>query len=222
MATFIQPLVAIEKMKHLISLLIIFSLTACNQDDSFTQVDNDSLLKTDQTKGSWKELSSGLYINSNGDLGFPTESDLVFIPSSQIDDERVMCPNNFLTTFGYEDSLRLRDVIDTNTFQPLGASFYKDKNNIYSHYAVCDAGVFSIFASDTSTFRVVGTYAIYKSKVFHFRNGQIDADAETFQSFTDFSNIAKDKNGYFSFGERISLEDLKKEMGEELFEKLIE
>ena len=65
-------------------------------------------------------------------------------------------------------------------------------------------------------------YATYKAKVFERRKGLIEADAATFQVFKGFGNIAKDKDGFFSFGERISEEDLKNEMGEELFKELIE
>jgi hypothetical protein len=189
--------------------LMLFNLIACSQTD----VSNER---------EWTELKCGLYINSKGDLGFPTEPDIVFIPSSELEGERSMCPNNFLTKFGYNDTLQLKNVIDINSFESLGAGFYKDKGHVYSHYAVCAAGYFHIFADDTTTFKVLGGYAIYKTKVYERRKGLIEADAATFKVFEGFDHIAKDKDGFLSFGERISEEELKNEMGEGLFNKLVE
>lgn len=40
--------------------------------------------------------------------------------------------------------------------------------------------------------------------------------------FKRFTQLAKDKNGYISFGRRVSEEQLKKDLGEELFKKLKE
>ena len=170
----------------------------------------------------WKLLKHNLYINTKGDIGFASEPDIVFVPSSELEGERAMCPNVFLTTFGYDDSLTLKSTIDVETFEYLGASFYKDKNHIYSHYSVCDGGAFKIFADDTESFKVRGLHATYKSKAYHYRKGQLDADIETFTTFRSNDNIARDKNGFFSFGERISEAELEKEMGKVSFNELLD
>jgi hypothetical protein len=202
--------------------LIVFSLLACNETESSNQNDSNGLSTEVATDKEWTELKCGLYINSKGDIAFPTEPDIVFIPHSKLEDERSMCPNNFLTTFGYDDTLQLKNVVDVHSFEPLGPYFYRDKNNIYSHYAVCDAGYFQIFVHDTTTFKVFGGYATYKGKVYQHRKGPIEADGATFKVFEGIDHVAKDKDGFFSFGERISEEELRNEIGEALFIEKIE
>jgi hypothetical protein len=177
--------------------------------------------KFDSSEREWKLLKHGLYINTAGEIGFATERDLVFIPPSEIEGERSMCPNNFLTTFGYDDSTRLKSIIDVNTFESLGAFYYKDKNRVYTHYSVCDGGAFKIFANDTVSFKVLGLHATYKSKAYHYRRGQLDADIATFTTYRSQDHIARDKYGFFSFGERITTEELKKRMGEKLYKELL-
>ena len=178
--------------------------------------------KFDSSEREWKYLKHNLYINTKGDIGFASEPNIVFVPPSELEGERSMCPNVFLTTFGYYDSITLKSTIDVETFEYVGASYYKDKNHIYSHYTVCDGGAFKIFSDDTASFKVWGLHATYKSKAYHYRWGQLDADIETFTTFSASDNIARDKNGFFSFGERISAAELEKEMGQELFNDLLD
>jgi hypothetical protein len=205
-------------MKNFTSIFIclfLLAFLACDNEED--KIQND-LVKS-SSKGSiengWTALKCGLFINSKGDIGFPTEADLIFIPVSEIKGERSMCPNNFLTKLGYEDSLKLKTIIDTATFEFIGANYYLDANNVYLHYPVCDVGALIRFANDTATFKVVGSYAIYQDRVYHQSKGEIKADAVTFEVIEGgYEHIGRDKDGFFSFGERISKENLKSEIGD--------
>ncbi len=201
-------------------MLIISGLLSCNLQNNSNVNNEEAKEATALFEQEWKELRCGLYLNATGELGFSTESEIAFVPQNELDPER--CPNVFITTFGdYDDSTQLKELIDTATFEALGADFYKDKNRIYSHYAMCDGGYFRIFSEDTTSFKVLGnSYAKFKSKIYHFRNGELNADPESFRACEEIGPIAKDKNGYFSFYERISEEQLKKDLGEEQFKRL--
>ena len=198
----------------------MFNLLSCSHDQDSNEKGVDQN-KVKPTLGrEWKRLKCGLYINSIGDLAFATNPQIAFTPENELEAER--CPNVFITEFGtYEDSTQLKEVVDTVTFEHLGANMYKDKNHLYSYYAMCDGGYFNIFSNDTAGFSYLGgVYFQFKSKIYHTRQGEIDADAESFVVYEDFGQIAKDKNGYFSFNERISEKQLRLDLGEELFNKL--
>lgn len=151
----------------------------------------------------WKKLKCGLYLSPEGVLGFASDPEIANISSSELESER--CPNVFLTTIGSEHKVTLSSVIDTNTFEAIGAAFYKDKSNIYNYYAMCDGGYLNIFANDTTDFKILGScYASYKNKIYHSRNGLVNADASSFRTSSAIGPYAKDKNGYFSSEERVS------------------
>jgi len=209
-----------EKLFCFVCGIAMFTVTACFQESTSEEQSTGMASATSSPSNEWNELQCGLYIHSSGDIGFPTEPDLVFIPPSEIYDERSICPNNFLTHLGDDTSKQLKLVVDTTTFEAIGTGFYKDKNNIYSHYAVCDAGTFSVFAEDTASFKLIGnSYAHYQSKIYHHRLGLMDTDPASFKSSAEFGQAAKDKDGFFSFGERITAEALQQEMGEEMFNR---
>lgn len=172
-----------------------------------------------QTSSDWKKLKCGLFINPEGELGFASDPEIVNIPSSELKSER--CPNAFITNIGSNHQLKLKAVIDTCTFERMSAEYFKDKSNIYQYYAMCEGGYLTIFANDTATFKLLGScYAIYENKIYHARNGLMDADTESFKTSLEIGPAAKDKNGFFAFDERVSEEQLRKELGNTLFEKL--
>ncbi|MFT5777322.1 MAG: hypothetical protein ACI837_000254 [Crocinitomicaceae bacterium] len=175
---------------------------------------------TVEVKKGWRETKSGLFVNEKGDIAFATDAEIAFTPKEDLEAER--CPNNFLTTFGTEeDKTQLKREVDTLTFEEIGADFYKDKNHIYSHYAMCDGGYFRIFSDDTTGFKLLGNrYAKHQSTIYYGRTGAIDADAGTFKVLEGNSQVAKDMYGYFALGESIAEEELKEDIGEAQFEKL--
>jgi hypothetical protein len=163
-------------------------------------------------------MECGLYINKNGEIGFPTRPDYVF-KEHKLKGEDKMCPNRFITELN--DSTMLNKIIDTSTFRNIGASFYLDKNNIYNYYVMCDGGFLYQFSEDTSNFEMLNSeFARHHSTIYHFRSGELDADIETFKASSRFTSVAKDKDGYFEFGERVIKEQLKKGMGIEHFIEL--
>lgn len=167
----------------------------------------------------WRRMNNGLYLNSDGQLGFATDPDLANVPRSELIGEQ--CANVFLTTIGSDGKRSLNDVLDTSTFISLGGSFFKDKNHIYNFYAMCEGGYLTIFSKDTSNFRILGScYASHHSTIYHHRDGRMDADFESFAASTKFGCIAKDKNGYFRYHERVSKEELREELGSKSFSEL--
>ncbi len=199
-----------KKNVFLFSLLALISLSGCSQSDPSTQKESTS---------DWEKLNCGLFLSPTGELGFASDPEIANVPTSELTSER--CANVFLTTLGSEGKVKLSSVIDTSTFEILGAGFYKDKHNIYNHYAMCDGGYLNIFAKDTATFKLLGrSYAFYQDTIYHCRSGQLNADAATFKTSNEIGPAGKDKNGYFSFEKRVSEKELRQEIGDELFEKL--
>jgi hypothetical protein len=210
--------------KVIISVFVILTLgvISCVQNDSSGD-DIVSLEKAKLPNREWIKLKCGLFLKNDGVLAFASRPDLVFTSQSKTDPDE--CPNVFITELGsYEDSIRpnLKELVDTMTFQSVGADFYKDKNHIYMHYDMCDGGYLRIFSDDTASFRLLGgQYMVFKSNVYHYRAGRMDADAATFRVFKETGNIAKDKNGYFSFYERVTETEIKEGMDEEQFKRLM-
>ena len=86
---------------------------------------------------------------------------------------------------------------------------------------MCDGGYLCLFSKDASNFEMLNSeFARHHSTIFHFRSGKLDADIETFKASSRFTSIAKDKDGYFEFGERANKEQLQKGMGMERFIEL--
>jgi len=198
------------------------SLIQCQQGNYSNQKKSPSHNQS-IVKRKWQKLRCGLYLHANGDIGFPTAPHIVFVPPEELEGERAMCPNKFLTMLKDRNQKPLKQVVDTTTFTSLGAHFYKDKSHLYFHFSTCDGGYLKIFANDTTSFSVInGLYVRYKSNIYYNRLGQIKADAKTFQGSKEFAHIGKDKQGFFSFGKRISAKALEKDMGKKLFRRLKE
>ena len=200
-------------MKRILKTLILaalFGISGCSQSNHGASEENQP---------GWKKLKCGLFLSPEGELGFASDPEIVNIPSSELRSER--CPNVFITTLGSEHKLKLSSVVDTATFEALGAEFFKDRSKVYNYYAMCEGGYLSIFANDVETFEVLGCcYARYKNKIYHSRNGLMEADAGSFRTSSELGPYAKDKNGYFAFEGRTSEKQLRKDLGDRSFEKL--
>lgn len=171
-------------MKLIIQLLIISCLfLSCHQ----------------VKENKWKKLECGLFINSIGEIGFPSELEIATIPDSLLEPEQ--CPNTFITHLAFDSTL-LHKVIDTSTFAKLGATFYKDKNNIYFHYMMCDGGYLSLFKKNINKFQVLGDCYAKDSKTIYYRtSAEIEnVDYNSFTSKKGWGAFAKDKNNYYALG----------------------
>lgn len=188
----------------------------CSNSDTINL--NRKEIKQSNNPLNWRKLSCGLYINSNEEIGFPTRPNYVF-KEYKLKGEDKMCPNKFITLLN--DSIPLKTIIDTNTFRALGALFFRDKNSIFHYYAICDGGYLNLFSKDTAAFEVLNnSFVRHHSSIFHERSGIIDADINTFKVSKLISHIAKDKNSYFLFNERINRKKLKAELKEKLFNQI--
>jgi hypothetical protein len=186
-----------------ISMFLILILYACNsfrkQDNSASGID---LYKTkvDSINSilEWKALKEGLFISKNGDIG---------LKSVEMNDI------NSITVYISElccEGKKLKNIIDTASFKYLGSSFYRDKNNIYTHYVMSDGGNFWIVGADVATFEILGNcYARDKNQIYSERNMVMDSvDYQSFRTSTEVGCFAKDKHGYLFWDERIRPEDI--------------
>lgn len=162
----------------------------------------------------WKELNCGLWINNNADIGFKDHK--------VIGMEGLISVEYYITKLGFNEGEPLNKMIDTTTFRELGNTFYKDKNHIFHFYGMAGGGSFYIFdKADYETFEILGDcYAKDKNHIFEMRSGILEnVDYKTFITKVGISGcIAKDKNGYIIWGDRINL----KEIDDDQLKKLIE
>ncbi len=160
----------------------------------------------------WKETDFELWKSKNGDLGLKTQGGT---------DEGI-----FITKYIRQlaDYRPLNEVIDTLTFKYIGSSFYKDKNNIYTHYEMAYGGNFWIVEdADTESFEVIGDcYAKDKNFIFVERAMKMDSvDYKTFKTCLGCGCFAKDKNGYYFWDEKMDKNDfLNTEETLEIYKKL--
>ena len=155
----------------------------------------------------WKQLNCGLWLNKNGDIGFKTQ--------------RVVCSDGLIIVedynirFGFNENPALKEIIDTASFIELGNTYFKDKNHIYHHYAMSDGGSFYIFEdADYQTFQILGDcYAKDKNHIFESRAGVLtNVDYASFKTKAGNAGcVAKDKNGYLIWGDRVKLEKIEDE-----------
>ncbi len=201
-------------MKNKLAFILILaaSMTACCSKKSIKET-KVSIAKEEAipvhvpSPADWREMECGLFMSPDGVIGFASNPVFANYTRDELSGyNHEVCRNNFLTTFGYsEDTLTLNAIIDTATFTQTESGFYKDKNHIYNYYAMCEGGYFNIFGSDPSSFRSIGgCYAAYQGKIYHERNGEMNADFKTFRTKREFGPVAKDKDGYFYFEARIS------------------
>jgi len=196
------------------TLLLAFCLLSCRSEKE--QVHTNPLPERKMVhlpdSSDWRKMKCGLYMSPEGKMGYASHEEIANLSKPEIAarfKKKEVCPNRFLTTFGHEYKISLNEVIDTSTFKAIGAGYFKDKNHIYSHYGMCDGGYFNIFSSDTSSFRLLNQYyATYKNEIYYYRADKINADFKTFKVSDEFEMIAKDKHGFFEFGERVTEEEL--------------
>lgn len=115
---------------------------------------------------------------------------------------------------------KIKDVVDTLTFKYIGSSFYKDKNNVYTHFDMASGGIFFIVEkADPSTFKILGNcYAKDKNYIFGERAMLMkNIDYKTFKTSKEVGCFAKDKNGYYFWDSKINIEE---ETDEEVLKKI--
>jgi len=147
----------------------------------------------------WKKLKCGLWKANNGDIGFK------IIRGS----ESGIFITDYITNLSRENSLK--SVIDLKTFKYLGSSFYKDKNYIYTYYAMAGGGNFWIVKeADVKTFKVIGDcYAKDKNHIFGERAMEMKLiDYKTFRTKKGIGCFAKDKAGYYFWDSKLNLDKL--------------
>lgn len=145
----------------------------------------------------WQLVKHNLYKNKNGELGFREIISL---------GEGTAPVASYITKFGFNEGNPLNKTIDTATFIDLGSSYYKDKKHIYQHYAMAYGGSFYINTDvDYKTFQVIGdVYAKDKNHIYEERTGIMEkADYKTFKTAIGIGPYAKDKNGYYSWSEKL-------------------
>jgi hypothetical protein len=188
----------------------IFLSCSIKEDNGLHQ--NEELdVKHTPTPNDWIEINDGLFVSPKGEIGFASNPLIANYTKQEIRElgKFEICENRFLTTLRNDNEMKLKDVVDTNTFVNIGYCFYKDKNNIYQHYDMCDGGFLHIFSNDTSSFRSLNSnYISFKSEIYYFREGKIDADFETFKVSFDIEQLAMDKHGFFEFGKRVDEKEL--------------
>lgn len=198
-------------MKNLILISLIF-FTSCNlklkkidknSDKSRDERVSDYKKTMDSINQSleWKATTFGLWKSKNGDLGLKTVE--------ATDTKEGILIDKYIMHLA--DERPLSAVIDTATFQELGAMFYKGKNHIYTHYTMSDGGFFWIVEeADVKTFKVIGNcYAKDKNHIFGERKMILDSvDYNTFITCDDCVCWAKDKNGYYSWGDKTVINDI--------------
>jgi hypothetical protein len=155
----------------------------------------------------WKPLKEGLYISKNGDIGFKTV---------EMTEEGVSI-DHYLKQLCC-DGIKLKSVIDTASFEFMGSSFYRDKNNVYTHYDMADGGNFWIVGADVKTFEILGNcYARDKNHIYGERAMVMDSvDYASFRTSKAVGCFAKDKKGYLFWDERMTPEELLDESGDSL------
>lgn len=146
----------------------------------------------------WRKTNFELWRSKNGDLGIKTQ---------EANEEGVFI-DRFITELCCEGD-KIKNVIDTPTFKYLGSSFYKDKNNVYTHYAMADGGNFWIVEeADVKTFDVIGKSCYAKDKSFIYGERAMkmsNVDYKTFKTCDDCGCYAKDKNGYYFWDTKMDL-----------------
>ena len=144
----------------------------------------------------WKKLKCGLFKSEYGDLALQTKEGT---------DVGAEITKYLFETF---DNKPIKNIVDTATFKYLGNQFYKDKNNVYLHYAMVDGGNFQIIEdADVKTFQAIGDcYAKDKNNIYDERHYALkNMDYNTFKTTNNIGCYAKDKDGYYFWDEKIDL-----------------
>jgi len=145
----------------------------------------------------WAPIEHNLWRNGAGDIGLRE-----WVATEQ--EARV----SYLTVLGHS-GVPLKDALDLASFKHLGAGFYADKDRLYHHYEMAGGGEFRPFANaDLATFEVLSDcYARDASSVFTARGtALVDVDPQSFRTHEHAGCFAKDRRGYFFWGDRFELD----------------
>ncbi len=213
----------------ILSIIIIIKIKKDGNNsvptDNKVKVENDEIKKCEQYLNKldsvnisleWKLLKCGLWQNKLGEIGFKTNR--VICSDGQVIAE------DYITKFGFDENPPLKDIIDTATFRELGNTYYKDKNHIYHHYGMSGGGSFYIFdKADYQSFQILGDcYAKDKNHIFEMRSGILNnVDYKTFKTKNGLTGcVAKDKDGYIIWGERVNINEINDECLKKAIEEL--
>jgi hypothetical protein len=194
----------LQKIGGLLSFAGIQNIRCPNEFER--QQDKKLAQAVDSTNRSlqWRLLKDDLWVNKKGDIGL---KEMIAVGS-----EGLTFVDSYLTRIGFNTEEPLSTIIDTSTFQKLNSAFYKDKKHIYRYYAMAYGGSFCIFEeADQATFVALGDcYAKDKRHIYDNRLGVLDhVDYKSFKTKSSVSGcFAKDKDGYLSWGDRITGEEL--------------
>lgn len=188
------------------SLGVSYLVSGCEQADNTSLTRESQLInycnamsgqfKSKIKAENWQLLTGSLWVNRNGDIAYKTE------------EATETCNAPWFIT-NLDETTELRQVIDTETIQHLGSTFYKDKNHIYFHRVNSGGGYFQILnGADNATFALMSDcYAKDKHHIYTDKGEKIlDIDRETFKTSKDTGCFAKDKNGYLFWGKRKTLD----------------
>lgn len=195
-----------------LTALILLILNSCKKfEEKFSSENTDSLSRYERIKNykentdsynqslHWKPTSFGLWRSKNGDLAI----------KSQAGSDVGISIDKYISDLA-DSGKPIRSVIDTVTFRYVGNSFYKDKNHVYTHYAMVDGGNFWIVQdADPQTFEALGScYAKDKNYIYGERAMKMDSvDYKTFKTSKECSCFAKDKNGFYFWDDKINLKE---------------
>jgi hypothetical protein len=158
-------------------------------------------------------LKCGLYLGSNGDLGYRTEE----IYNDNFD--RRTRYISWIWGVVEDDSINgglkeMKFVIDTSSFRFLNDLYWADKNNIYGFNPMSDGGtVYLSDIIDRKTFVVLGGAGYAKDKTNVYYRGSVieGADLKTFRDikYKGIPELACDKFNFYRIGERMAEEEIK-------------
>jgi hypothetical protein len=161
----------------------------------------------------YKLLKCGLYLGSNGDLGYRTE---------EIYNDNFDRRTRYITwIYGADqnDTLNgglkeMKFVIDTSSFRFLSDLYWADKNNIYGFNPMSDGGtVYLSDIADRKTFVVLGGAGYAKDKTNVYYRGSVieGADLKTFRDikYKEISELACDKLYLYQIGRRMTDKEIK-------------
>lgn len=149
----------------------------------------------------WKEIKPGLWLSNRGDLGIK-DSKMIYLDS-------MLFTTDYITQFSNGEYLK--NWIDTATFKYLGNQFYADQFHIYNYFPMAYGGQLRPMVEiDVATFNVVGScYAVDKLHIYS-EKGEIlkQIDRESFFTVPEAGCFAKDKNGYYFWGDKIEANEM--------------
>lgn len=111
--------------------------------------------------------------------------------------------NNYIT--------RLRDIVDTTTFELVRYCVFKDKNHVYIHTRMAYGGNLSVANSlDVSTIKTIASdYVCDKNHYFLYGREIKGVDVNTFRVLlVEETFVSRDKNTIYHWHEPMSEQDL--------------